>query len=255
MQDGPGRASDFGSRSPAGDAGSYPQGICAPKLQTGGTELSNVNEIKAASLTTPSSAPLNIYDTNTSPDAWSPQHQLATIRPNLLPERRLEFIHQTAAAGEVWGGFLSGNAKCTQTSDKKPKKHPAHQRSRPSSRRRCWHHTPCPLLPPGCNLLLILIRWTQTKTRSAYTLPPRGSSSVPEVSCFLMIQYYRNITVEISCFIFVSFSPDLSIISGITLYSHKARKSSNRYLQNSDFYFSCQVLSLSALFSAVTKLE
>lgn len=85
MQDGPGRASDCGSRSPAGDAGSYPQGICAPKLQTGGTALSNVNEIKAASLTTPPSAPLNLYDTNTSPDALSPQHQLAIIRPNLLP--------------------------------------------------------------------------------------------------------------------------------------------------------------------------
>lgn len=89
-------------------------------------------------------------------------------------------------------------------------------------------------LPPShtaLHLLLILIQWTETKTWSAYMLPLRCSSSVPEVSYFLMIQYYRNITVEISCFIFVSFSPDLSIISCIILYSHKTRKSSNRYLR------------------------
>ena len=92
---------------------------------------------------------------------------------------------------------------------------------------------PCSLPPShtGLHLLLILIQWTQTKTWSAYTLPLCCSSSVPQVSYFLMIQYYRNITVEISFFIFVSFSTDLSIISCIILYSHKARKSSNRYLK------------------------
>lgn len=99
-------------------------------------------------------------------------------------------------------------------------------------------------LPPshtGLHLLLILIQWTQTKTWSAYMLPLCCSSSVPEVSYFLMIQYYRNITVEISFFIFVSFSTDLSIISCIILYSHKARKSSNRYLKilNSLFPAKC----------------
>lgn len=89
-------------------------------------------------------------------------------------------------------------------------------------------------LPPsqtGVHLLLILIPWPQPKTWSAYMSPLRCSSSVPEVSYCLMIQYYRNITVEISCFIFVSFSTDLSIISCIILYFHKARKSSNRYFK------------------------
>lgn len=90
--------------------------------------------------------------------------------------------------------------------------------------------TPCSL-PPSLHLLLILIPWTQPKTWSAYMLPLRCSSSVLQVSYCLMIQYYRNITVEISCFISVSFSPDLSIISCIILYSYKASKSSNRYLQ------------------------
>lgn len=89
-------------------------------------------------------------------------------------------------------------------------------------------------LPPSCtalHLLLILIPWPQTKMWSAYTLPPCCSSSAPQVSCFPMIQYHRNITVEISFFIFVSFSTDLSIISCIILHSHKARKSSNRYVK------------------------
>lgn len=89
-------------------------------------------------------------------------------------------------------------------------------------------------LPPShthLHLLLILIQWPQTKTWSAYMLSLCSSSSVPEVSYFPMIQYYGNITVEISFFIFVSFSTDLSIISCIILYSHKARKSSNRYVK------------------------